>query len=163
MTTQKRNLPIRRSHVMLVLFVIAALILMPCICLADNTTASSEAVLLEKINQARAQEGLPAYRFNATLSQAARIKCLDMIQEGYFAHESPSLGVISDQLQGMGLYVPCAENIAQYGSLDKAHAALMSSLSHRRNILAKNFNSIGIAVFEDAYGFVTVVEVFARL
>ena len=48
-------------------------------------------------------------------------------------------------------------------ALNAAHAALMSSHGHRRNILAKNFNNVGIAVFQDAYGFVTVVEVFAKL
>jgi uncharacterized protein YkwD len=162
MNAQKHIIYFRPLRFTLVLFIAAALILMPGVSLAaENITP--ETVLLQRINQERAQAGLPAYRLNAALCQAASIKCMDMVREGYFAHESPTLGNISDQLQSMGLSVYCAENIAQYSSLDKAHAALMSSQGHRRNILAKNFNNVGIAVFQDAYGFVTVVEVFAKL
>ena len=91
MNAQKHSIYFRPLRFTLVLFIAAALILMPGVSLAaENITP--EAVLLQRINQERAQAGLPAYRLNAALCQAASIKCMDMVREGYFAHESPTLG-----------------------------------------------------------------------
>ena len=85
-----------------------------------------------------------------------------MIIEGYFTHESPNHGDMKSLLSSLGLSVPCAENIARYGSLEKAHAALLSSAAHRKNILSRGFNRIGAAVMNGKDGAVYVVEVFAR-
>lgn len=130
---------------------------------AARTDASAQAQMLEQINADRLKNDLSPYMYSKTLANAAHIKCQDMLENGYFAHVSPRYGNVSDLLGTLGVHAPCAENIARYGSWQKAYAALMSSQSHRRNILGRGFNSVGIAVCFDPAGVCYVVQVFAAL
>ena len=54
------------------------------------------------------------------------------------------------------------ENIAHHATVIKSQAAFMSSDGHRRNILGKNWNRVGIGVWQDAQGYVYVTQLFAR-
>lgn len=122
---------------------------------------SQEQQILTMVNQERAAKGLPAYALDGTLSSIARTKSNDMVKNRYFAHQSPTLGSVRNQIAAAGLQFRCInENIARYGSLYKAMAGLMSSVGHRNNILSKTYNTIGIGVVQDASGNYYITQVF---
>ena len=151
------RLSIRRAAACL-----CALLFVFCLAPANARAAGRADELIALVNTAREKEGLAALNADETLARAAQIKCRDMIIEGYFTHESPNYGDMKSLLSSLGLSVSCAENIARYGSLEKAHAALLSSAAHRKNILSRGFNRIGAAVMNGKDSAVYVVEVFAR-
>ncbi|HCS73242.1 MAG TPA: hypothetical protein DIW17_05115, partial [Clostridiales bacterium] len=43
------------------------------------------------------------------------------------------------------------ENIAKHGSVESAHAGLMNSDGHRKNILNPSFTHIGIGIVDNRY------------
>lgn len=93
----------------------------------------------------------------------AREKSADMVENKYFAHESPTDGRAADVLTHEGYsYTSVSENIARSGSVEKAHAALMSSSAHRRTILGSQWVKVGIGVAHDANGYPYVAEWFVR-
>ena len=59
-------------------------------------------------------------------------------------------------------YTSVGENIARNGSVEKAHAALMSSQSPVRNILGSQWKAVGVGVANDANGYPYVTELFVR-
>ncbi len=132
---------------------------------ARSATVSEEPAqkMLHLINEERKAYALPAYLPSPILQQAAQTKLDDMMRLNYFAHESPTYGDVRNLLAHFGLNTHCSENIARYGSLEKAHAALMTSPSHRRNILARGFNAVGIAAARLPSGGYMVVQIFARV
>jgi len=115
------------------------------------------------LNSDRSRYNLPALAIDPALSRIARIKSQDMLQNGYFAHTSPTYGDVRDMLTHFGYsYTAAGENIARYGSLDKAQAALMSSPGHRRNILSRAYDRVGIGVALTAGGHVYLTQIFCR-
>ena len=155
-------------HTHLYKIIISLLLIICLLCLpnmaysASKTTDPAQKVL-DLIDRARADNGRIPYRVDPVLQQAAQIKLEDMMQNNYFAHESPTYGDISDLLSHLGRNIRCAENIARYGTIEKAHAALMTSPAHRRNILAQGFNAVGVAAAKLPSGGYMVVQVFGKL
>lgn len=132
----------------------------------DYTTDSIEAQeqkMLQLLNSERAAAGLSALTLDSTLTQLARLKSTDMRDNGYFAHESPTYGRVSDMLTSFGYtYTAAGENIAHHATVDRAHVAFMSSEGHRRNILSSAWTKVGIGVCYDANGYVYVTQIFVR-
>ena len=149
--------------------IIIALLLIVCLlCVPTKAHSASNAVdpahkVLELIDGARTANNLSPYRRDPILQQAAQMKLEDMMQNNYFAHHSPTYGDIDDLLSQLGKPIRCAENIARYGSIEKAHAALMTSPAHRRNILARGFNAVGVAAAKLPSGGYMVVQVFGKV
>ncbi|MGI6003791.1 MAG: CAP domain-containing protein [Christensenellales bacterium] len=115
------------------------------------------------VNQERKKEGLPPYIWDENSVKLAKLKVQDMKENNYFAHYSPKYGMVYQMWTDMKLpHASVSENIAHHGSLQKAHHALMISTAHRKNIMSKGFNRIGIAVHQDKGGAVMVVQVFSR-
>ena len=132
-----------------------------------NYTAQSvspqESALYQMINEDRLANGVSALPLDETLSAIARAKSEDMIENGYFAHESPTYGRAAEMLDEFGYeYTSVGENIARNGSVEKAHAALMSSSSHVRNILGSQWKAVGVGVASDGNGYPYVTELFVR-
>lgn len=132
-----------------------------------NYTAQSvspqESALYQMINEDRLANGISALPLDETLSAIARAKSEDMIENGYFAHESPTYGRAAEMLDEFGYeYTSVGENIARNGSVEKAHAALMSSSSHVRNILGSQWKAVGVGVANDGNGYPYVTELFVR-
>ncbi|MCL1964418.1 MAG: CAP domain-containing protein [Firmicutes bacterium] len=125
--------------------------------------SSQERYLLDAINTERLNNGRTPLAADSVLSELAREKSADMVNNKYFAHESPTDGRAADVLKREGYtYASVAENIARSGSVEKAHAALMSSDGHRRNILGSQWTKMGIGVVNDANGYPYVTEWFVR-
>ena len=132
----------------------------------DYTTLSStaqEQKLLNLLNEDRTRNGLPALAMDSELSALARTKSQDMLENGYFAHESPTLGSAAAMLDGSGYaYQGVGENIAHHANVEKANAAFLSSPAHRTVMMGSQWEKVGVGVAEDEYGFVYVTELFVR-
>ena len=139
---------------------------LPTVSTGDYTTFDSsmqEQILLNLLNQDRARNGLPSLALDPELSRLAKLKSSDMNSNHYFAHESPTYGNAGQMLDSFHYdYQGVGENIAHYGSVEKAEAAFMSSDGHRRNILGSQWEKVGIGVTYDENGNVYVTQLFAR-
>lgn len=122
-----------------------------------------EQKMLSLVNAERAKAGKSALSFDAQLTYWARAKSQDMIDKSYFAHQSPTYGNAADMLRSAGIaFTACGENIARYGTLEKAHEGLMSSPGHRANILNGAMTRVGIGVARDSAGNFYVTQIFVR-
>jgi len=130
------------------------------------TTASLSAQEQEAgnlLNSDRSRYDLPALAIDPALSRIARIKSQDMLTNGYFAHTSPTYGDVRDMLTHFGYpYSAAGENIARYGSLQKAQAALLSSPGHRKNIMSTAYDKVGIGIALTSEGHVYLTQIFCR-
>lgn len=128
-----------------------------------GSLTSQEQSLYEAVNGERVRQGLDPLPVDLELSAIAREKSQDMIENNYFAHESPTYGSAADMLDDAGYeYTSVGENIARSASVEKAHAALMSSQNHRRNILGSQWKRIGIGIVNDANGYPYITQLFVR-
>ncbi|MEG0768198.1 MAG: CAP domain-containing protein, partial [Clostridia bacterium] len=100
---------------------------------------------------------------DGTLSAVARKKSQDMVNHHYFAHISPTLGNANKMLTDSGYaFVSVGENIGRHASVEKAHAAFMSSTAHKRNILGSQWEKVGIGIALDANGYPYITQLFVR-
>ena len=138
----------------------------PSISTGDYTTLSvtvQEQKALNLLNADRAAQGLPPLALDPELSRIARIKSQDMKDNRYFAHVSPTYGNAATMLKTFGYsFNGAGENIAHHATVEKSQAAFMSSNSHRRNILGKQWQKVGIGICYDDQGFVYVTQLFVR-
>lgn len=116
-----------------------------------STTSSSmtadEKEVFNLINQQRTNNGLAALKVDEEVQRVARIKAQDMVNNNYFAHESPTYGTPFQMLQSFKIsYRSAGENIAGNSSNSGAVTAWMNSSGHRANILNSSFNYTGIGV-----------------
>lgn len=124
---------------------------------------SQENSLYLAINAERVSYGLSSLPIDQELSELARVKSEDMVNNNYFAHESPTYGNSSQMLKSAGYsFTSVGENIAKSASVEKGHAALMSSDGHRRNILGSQWTRVGIGVANDKNGYPYITELFVR-
>ena len=132
---------------------------------SDNSQNTTTTVLTEDekevfnlINQERIKNGLSALKIDDEVVNVARIKAKDLVQNNYFAHESPTYGSPFQMLKNFGIsYKTAGENIAGNSSNSKAVQAWMNSSGHRANILNSNYNYTGIGVVSSSkYGKVYV-------
>lgn len=122
-----------------------------------------EAALLAMTNLARTQAGLPGLIADGRLVNVAREHSLEMYRQGYFAHDSPTLGSPTDRLTAAGIAFRAAgENLAYAPTIEEAFRGLMASPEHRQNILSTAYTHIGIGVARsDVFG-VVVTEDFTN-
>ena len=105
--------------------------------------------MINLINQARANAGLPPLQVSSQLTNAARAKSRDMIEKNYFSHTSPTYGSFTNLLNQYGVsYRSAAENLAMNsnGSVTGAHDMLMASPGHRTNILGGSYSLVGVGI-----------------
>ncbi len=128
-----------------------------------GTMTSQEQYLYQSINADRVAYGLSSLPIDEELSALAREKSADMINNNYFAHESPTYGDAREMLTDAGYsYTSASENISRSASVEKGHAALMSSDGHRRTILGSQWKRVGIGVVNDENGYPYITELFVR-
>ncbi len=125
-----------------------------------------EAAILTLVNEARAQEGLPALALNSALTAAARAHSTDMACYGIRDHTGSDGSNWYQRIAAQG-YVPgyAGENI-YYGHPDFGADALgtftwwMGSTVHRNNILSSKATQVGIGHVDeiggDGWGFTTL-------
>lgn len=110
--------------------------------------------ILELINRERVINNLSPLSTDAVLNKAALARVQDMLENNYFAHKSPSGKMPWDWInRGEYGYLFVGENLAMnFTSAQSAHAALMLSESHKKNILNDKYADIGLAVLPGAIG-----------
>ena len=129
---------------------------------SQNTTTASlsadEKEVFDLINKQRTNNGLSALKVDAEVQRVARIKAQDMVDNNYFAHESPTYGTPFQMLKSFKIsYKTAGENIAGNSSNSAAVTAWMNSSGHKANILNSNYNYTGIGVVSSSkYGKVYV-------
>jgi uncharacterized YkwD family protein len=95
-----------------------------------------EKQVLTMVNTERAKAGLAPLKLNWQLSRVARYKSQDMIDKGYFSHQSPTYGSPFVMMKNFGIrYTAAGENIA-YGqrTAKEVMTGWMNSAGHRANI-----------------------------
>lgn len=111
-----------------------------------------ESGLLARVNAVRRSHGLRALKISRALSAAANYHSRQMIQHGFFEHESRGGGAFWKRVErfyGSRGYSSweVGENLA-YGSPDLGAAATvrmwMNSAGHRENLLSRSWREIGL-------------------
>ncbi len=123
----------------------------------NGTTSAlteDEKEVLSLINEQRKLNGLAELQIDDELQNVVRIKAADMVENDYFAHESPTYGSPFDMMKNNQIvYKTAGENIAGNSDNKKAVEAWMNSESHKDNILNNSYNYTGIAVVNSSkYG-----------
>ncbi|MDG5470560.1 CAP domain-containing protein [Jeotgalibacillus sp. ET6] len=122
---------------------------------ADQQEASPvsdfEQQVVDLTNAERSKEGLPALELDTELSKVADDKSLDMQQNQYFSHTSPTHGSPFDMMKAYGIeYSSAGENIAMgQRSPEEVVQAWMNSEGHRKNIMSSSFTHIGVGHVEE--------------
>jgi uncharacterized protein YkwD len=121
---------------------------------ADNLAAVGQATLC-LINQERAARGLRGLSENRALSAASATYSQRMVQQAFFAHESPDGGTLVSRLKAARYLTGgddwvVGENIGWgQGPLATPRSmvtAWMNSASHRVNILAADYREVGLGL-----------------
>lgn len=123
--------------------------------------SQEEQETLDLINEYREQNGLTKLKPIANLQKVAKLKAEDLVNNNYFAHNSPKLGTPFELMESQGVeYKIAGENLAGNITAKKAVEAWINSKSHRENILEEKFDYTGICVIDsEVYGKI-FVQVF---
>ncbi len=110
---------------------------------------ADEIKMLEMVNQERRKNGLLSLKLDTLIRNVARAHSMDMVRNGYFAHENFSGQTPADRMNmAKVIFSLAGENLALAPSIDLAHIGLMNSQKHRENILDPQFGRIGIGVID---------------
>jgi uncharacterized protein YkwD len=134
-------------------FAVAVLLALPAA--GDSFIQGSEITpesVLAQMNFYRGLHGEPPLRIDARLSKAAEDRMRHMEEQQFWAHESPSGASPFMWLTLNGYSFSAAgENLASgFETAEVLVRSWMESRGHRRNILAPQFDDVGIAVIEGA-------------
>jgi len=110
-------------------------------------TMTPEHILL-LVNDARAQQNVPALVRSKTLDMIAQQKLESLLSDRYFAHTSPNGDDAWKWFERAGYdYLFAGENLAEgYETTQAQHRAWMASPRHKKNILDPRFTQTGIAI-----------------
>jgi len=136
---------------------------------APNTTTTEglsqdEQKILDLVNEARAEAGVGPLSVDMELMNVARLKAKDMVDNNYFAHQSPTYGSPFDMMRKFDIeFRTAGENIAGNQTAEAAFKAWMNSEGHRKNILNGDFNYTGIGVADSpTYGKIFVQQFIGK-
>jgi len=122
-----------------------------------GTTAEGQLVALT--NRSRAAAGRALLRLDPTLTWIARWRSRDMVQREFFSHSIPPSGrSVFDTLSDRGYCFDLAgENIGWNTYDDEVatevvHRMFLDSPGHRQNILARDWDVIGVGSFKSPNG-----------
>ncbi|MET3681938.1 putative YkwD family protein [Alkalibacillus flavidus] len=107
--------------------------------------------VIQLTNEKREENGLSPVKFDEELTDVAQRKSVDMADQNYFSHQSPTYGSPFDMLDQFGVsYTGAAENIAAgQPTPEQVVTNWMNSEGHRKNILNDSWTHIGIG-YEDS-------------
>ena len=105
------------------------------------------------LNTFRTNYGVPTLEWENLLVESANVHCIDMAENGYFAHDSLDGRTHKDRILATGIQdtIAWGENIvAGRGLAVDTFDLWINSAGHRINMLRKNFTHVGIAsVYKD--------------
>jgi uncharacterized protein YkwD len=110
--------------------------------------------LRSQVNRERTARGIAALADAGDLTSKAQSHATTLASQQTLAH--------SDLRQGVsGSWTTVGENVGYASTVQDAHAALMSSASHRDNILSGRYTHLGTGAAQGSNGLWYVVEEFA--
>lgn len=134
----------------------------PLIGAGESVRTLAEQYLLQSVNAERAEAGLPALHWNATLWRAARFHAGQMSAARTLSHQLGGEPDLTARAATAGArFSRVTENVAVGPSILQMHDALMRSPHHRENILDGAVDSIAISVVSDGRE-LWAVEDFSR-
>ena len=113
---------------------------------------------LELVNEARAEEGLPALTLDPDLVEAAEIRARELSE--YFSHTRPDGSDSNTIIREYTSYFFGTENIAKGTSSAINIQAWLSSSGHRKAIMGEKYQYYGAAKFIDSNGTAYAVQIF---
>ncbi|HET7872520.1 MAG TPA: CAP domain-containing protein [Terriglobales bacterium] len=123
--------------------------------------STAEQALFALLNQEREKAGLNKLAWNDQLARAAREHSRLLAENRTLSHQLPSEAPLMARLAAAGArFTAAAENVADGGTPDEIHDALMHSRGHRANIMSPDYNSAGVGVVE-TQGHLFVTQDFA--
>jgi hypothetical protein len=129
---------------------------------AQRSRDGLEQILFQSANHERAARGLPAFRWNAALADAAGQHAVLLARENTLSHQLPGEPGLAERTAYAGArFSTIAENVAEGPGAERIHEQWMKSPPHRANLLDPQLDSVGIAVAE-RNGTLFAVEDFAQ-
>ena len=118
-----------------------------------RASTSPAAYLVERINAARANHGLPSLRVSADLASYARAHSASMSGSRALFH--------TGDFRVVCCWSSISENVAYNDTARAAHRALMRSPHHRANILDPTKRAVGVGVVRSR-GLLWITQLFRR-
>jgi uncharacterized protein YkwD len=118
--------------------------------------------VLRLVNIERTKEGVPELAALPELTESAQLKAQDLLDNNYFAHESPTYGSEHEMIKS---FVPGATYTGENIALGQSTPGIvvnhwMNSDGHRENILNENFTHIGVGAIHGEGGGIRWVQQF---
>jgi uncharacterized protein YkwD len=130
---------------------------------AGGYDSAAEQQILQLLNQARQQHGLPPLQEDARLQAAARAHAQLMASQGKLSHQLPGEPILRQRLALRGVRMHTdGENVAFNQSAEAVQEGFLHSPPHRANVLSPRYNAVGVGAVE-RNGTVWVTEDFAAL
>ena len=142
-----------------------------------SASSAAAAQVLTLINQARAQQGLPALAISSGLNSSSAAHTSVMAGDCGLSHQCPGEPPLGTRLTNAGVqWTSAGENIGEGGPVSNNTTAItqmavgltQSMLNerppddgHRMNILSSSFHFVGITVFLDSKGTVWMTQDFS--
>lgn len=128
---------------------------------APQVNEELERVALNMLNQERVAAGVVPLMPHRTLQIVARQHGMELFANGYLSHRSQDGRMPLDRVMGMHVHVRLVgENLAYAPNLAAAHAALVASDDHRRNMVSPEYRLVGIGVLDGGSYGIVIVETF---
>ena len=117
------------------------------------------------VNNERTLKGLKPLKENQLLNKSAQLKLDDMVEKGYFAHISPEGLSPWYFFEKAGYHYGYAgENLANnMASVESTVVAWMNSPIHKEDILNPNYKDTGVAVANEPFSTLFIVQHFGSL
>ncbi len=125
--------------------------------------AGARAELLGRINALRAQLGAASLSADGALDTVAQAWAERLASENFFAHVAPDGSDLKARLRAAGYrFTAAGENLGLSSGPLAAHFGIEHSPGHRRNLLEKDHQRLGVGLARRADGLTVLVEVLAR-
>lgn len=124
---------------------------------------AAEAQMLKLVNEERAKRGLSQLTVHPKLQLVARAHARDMLERGYFSHNSPEGLDPFDRIEAAKIrYQTAGENLAFAPTVELAHVGLMNSPKHLENIVYPEFGQLGMGVIDAGVYGLMFVQLFSN-
>jgi uncharacterized protein YkwD len=129
---------------------------------ARNSALSAAEQLFQMLSAARRSEALPPVAKSAALERVAEAHATAMLRTGRVQHDLGD-GDPQRRLEEAGVVVAAVgENLARASTATRAHRLIWYSPSHRRNMLDRHYDAVGIGVAQGDNGSLYVCQLLAR-
>ncbi len=115
----------------------------PC----GNGLTTLECNIVQMVNNERRMRNLVTLQITSKCQSMAKSHSVDMAQNRFFSHTSPTQGSFSQRARRFNLTGTSGENIGMGSPGTNAKAIMnlwMNSTGHRQNILKPSFRSLGV-------------------